>query len=223
MRRQIIGATAACALLLTGCVSRVVPPPAAAASGSTATSGFRGDYLPNPIRLSPAAARQPFTVASGGRVGGDVTLGQLQAAHPLLLVYFGYTNCPDECPTIMANLGVALRSLPVASQKQVEVAFVTSDPRRDTPAALGRWLTNFDVGLPVPFAGLNAPVATVDPLAGTLGVPLSPPVTKADGTVDVEHGTQVLAFRHGQADLVWLSDATPADLEHDIPRLLASA
>jgi protein SCO1/2 len=56
------------------------------------------------------------------------------------LLFFGYTYCPDQCPMHMANLGAALNKLPVGVADRVKLVFVTTDPARDTPAVLRRWL-----------------------------------------------------------------------------------
>src|SRR4051812_10368494 len=65
------------------------------------------------------------------------------AKEKILILYFGYTNCPDECPTTMADLATALRHSPQWVQDQVQVAFVTTDPRRDKPPVLRNWLDGF--------------------------------------------------------------------------------
>src|SRR5579872_2460317 len=56
------------------------------------------------------------------------------------LLFFGYTNCPDQCPMHMANIGAALKKLPPNIAGQVKLVFVTTDPARDRPAELRRWL-----------------------------------------------------------------------------------
>ena len=62
--------------------------------------------------------------------------------HDLVLLYFGYTECPDECPTTLTMLANALHTLgPQASQ--VRVLFVTVDPSRDTTGVLKRYVSNF--------------------------------------------------------------------------------
>jgi protein SCO1/2 len=61
----------------------------------------------------------------------------------LMLVYFGYTSCPDVCPTSLSRLGAAVRTLPVSQQKQLEVAMVTADPRRDSGQKLVGYLEHF--------------------------------------------------------------------------------
>ncbi|HEY2041587.1 MAG TPA: SCO family protein [Jatrophihabitans sp.] len=143
----------------------------------------------------------------------------MQGMHPILLVYFGYTNCPDECPTTMADLGIALRTLVPSEQAEIQVAFVTTDPDRDRPMVLKKWLAHFDTGLAVPFVGLNGSVSETDSIGNELGVPLQPPKVLADGSIDVEHGTQVLAFVRDTARLVWLAGTTPDDYAHDLTLL----
>jgi protein SCO1/2 len=61
----------------------------------------------------------------------------------LLLVYFGYTSCPDICPTTMSDLGQAIRRLPATEAGRVDVAMVTLDPERDTGERLGQYLDHF--------------------------------------------------------------------------------
>ncbi|MDQ1734475.1 MAG: hypothetical protein QOH56_726 [Pseudonocardiales bacterium] len=185
-----------------------------APTASESASEFRGDVLGVPEVLSAAVSGVELRSGSAA-----VTLGQLQRKHPILLLYFGYTSCPDVCPATMADIGIALRQLPVAAQKLVQVVFVTSDPTRDTAAVLEKWVANFDSGLAVPFIGLRGTVQDIDSLGNALGVPLRPPTTQADGSIDVEHGTQVLAFVRGTARLAWLADTTSDDYAHDLTLL----
>src|SRR5512139_3882949 len=60
----------------------------------------------------------------------------------VVLLFFGYTNCPDVCPTTMANLKQAVEQLG-ADGKNVRVVFVTVDPARDTPAAVQKFVSAF--------------------------------------------------------------------------------
>lgn len=60
------------------------------------------------------------------------------------MVFFGYTHCPDVCPTTMADLGAAYRQLETGVRDDVTVVFVTEDPARDTPRVLRRWLDRYD-------------------------------------------------------------------------------
>lgn len=60
----------------------------------------------------------------------------------IVLLYFGYTNCPDECPATMAKLKLAMDALGPLAQN-VQVVMVTTDPARDNPDQMKKWLTGF--------------------------------------------------------------------------------
>src|SRR6516165_9430530 len=75
------------------------------------------------------------------------------------LLFFGYTYCPDQCPMHMTNLGAALKKMPAGISDQVKLVFVTTDPARDTPVELRRWLDLFDrrfIGLTESEAAIEA-------------------------------------------------------------------
>lgn len=201
---------------LSACSSGSNTGAPAKVDGSSASSGYNGDVLPAPITLTDAAKSAVFHDSTGA----TATLGSMQHGR-LMLLYFGYTHCPDVCPTTMADLGQALRQVGLQVRQRTQVVFVTSDPHRDTPPVMKAWLANFDVGLPVSFVGLTASLAQTDRVAESLGVPLSPPVTEANGSVSVEHGAQTLAFIAGKAKLVWLAGTTVASYTHDIATLAA--
>ena len=182
--------------------------------GSSAPGGIRGDTLSPAVALTTSALDAVFDSSSGG----TTTLRNLQKNH-LMLLYFGYTHCPDVCPTTMADLGQALRTESPLIQARTQVVFITSDPARDTPDVMKAWLANFDPGLLLRFVGLTAPIKQIDSVASSVGVPLEPPVTEPDGTISVEHGAQTLAFVNDKASVLWLAGTTPADYAHDIVKL----
>lgn len=212
-------ALAAAALTLSGCAATSSPANNGVhVDGSASSTGIRGDRLPRPVTLSSASGTAVFASTSGRHT----TLTALQQGR-LMLLYFGYTHCPDVCPTTMADIGVALRDVPAQIRARTQVVFITSDPARDTTAVMKAWLAHFDPGLPVPFIGLTAPTGQVDRVAASVGVPLDPPATKPDGTVSVQHGAQVLAFTGGKASVVWLAGTSSADYTHDITQLAQNA
>jgi len=96
-------------------------------------------------RLSAPSA--PQTAAIGGpfrltdQNGGTVTEQNLKGAP--FLVFFGFTHCPEVCPTTLFELSEILRKLG-PDGKRVRVVFITIDPERDTPAALKDYLSSFD-------------------------------------------------------------------------------
>ncbi len=79
----------------------------------------------------------PFSLQSAD--GKTVTSADM-AGRPFL-VYFGYTHCPDVCPTTLAQLSDVLRLLP---DKPIRVLFVTVDPERDTPKIMADYVSSFD-------------------------------------------------------------------------------
>jgi protein SCO1/2 len=93
---------------------------------------------PGRTGLPGAAIGGPFTLtAQDGRSISDKDL----RGHPFL-VFFGYTHCPDTCPTSLFEISEVLKVL--GSDKDIKVLFVTVDPERDTPAAMGDYLSSFD-------------------------------------------------------------------------------
>lgn len=213
-RVALLAAFAIGSLLLASCSSGGGSSPVRV-SAPTSTSGFRGAVLDQPVSLSATAGSAVF----GSTAGGTTTLGTLQQSR-LMVLYFGYTNCPDVCPTTMADLGQALRTLPPLTQAHTQVVFVTSDPARDTTAVMKTWLANFDSGLLLPFVGLTASLKQIDSVAESVGVSLAPPVVAKNGSVSVEHGAQTLAFLGGKASVLWLAGTTSADYAHDIGKLI---
>jgi protein SCO1/2 len=87
---------------------------------------------------------------AGGRIGGPFALtdgaGRKVTDQDFrgryLLVYFGYTSCPDACPTTLNQVAAALDRLG-AKAAQVQPLFITVDPRRDTPAVIGPYAAAF--------------------------------------------------------------------------------
>ncbi|MEU0408040.1 SCO family protein [Streptomyces griseorubiginosus] len=135
------------------------------------------------------------------------------------LIYFGYTHCPDICPLTMNNIAVAKKQLPKAEQDKLSVVFVTTDPARDTPAELGKWLKGIDPQ----FVGLTGDFATIQAAARTLGISIEPTHKdkKTGKTVSV-HGTQVVAFspKTDAGYVLYGEDATVDDYTKDLPKII---
>ena len=139
--------TAACAaaLLLTGC----------GAGSATVSSASPSPVAWHGVEPDPVPSRPSFVLTTtegerydfAARTGGKPTL-----------LYFGYTNCPDECPTAMADISAALRATPADLREDVEVVFVTTDPARDTGPILREWLDKFSTD----YVGLLGTQAEVD-------------------------------------------------------------
>jgi protein SCO1 len=136
----------------------------------------------------------------------------------LTLVFFGYTHCPDECPTTMATLASAMLQLDQADRDNVQVVFVTTDPARDTGPVIRHWLDRFDPS----FVGVTGPLPKIKQVAETMGVAIEKGRRLPSGGYDVTHGTQVLALDGtNTVPVVWTIGATAPEFAHDIHQLLS--
>jgi len=82
-----------------------------------------------------------------------------QRGHVTVL-YFGYTHCPDICPTTLAAIASALRQIGPNADRDIKVAFITDDPARDTQKTLRDYVTLFDPH----FVGLDGSSAALAPI-----------------------------------------------------------
>ncbi|MGX5188664.1 SCO family protein [Streptomyces avermitilis] len=133
------------------------------------------------------------------------------------LIYFGYTNCPDVCPLTMNNLAVAKKQLPKATQDKLRIVFVTTDPERDTPAELGKWLKGIDPDV----VGLTGDFDTIQAGARTLGISIEAPHKDKNGKIVSTHGTQVIAFspKTDGGYVLYDDQTTVDDYTKDLPKL----
>ena len=134
-----------------------------------------------------------------------------------LFVFFGYTNCPDVCPTTLFDLKKALQAIGPEGER-VDVAFVTVDPARDTPEAMTGFLQHF-------VTSYHA-LRTEDPAelqrAESAFLASSDVTTAADGTVEVAHtGTTYLVDPDGTVLVEWSFGTKPEVLANDLRLLLA--
>ncbi|KKD09572.1 SCO family protein [Streptomyces sp. WM6386] len=134
------------------------------------------------------------------------------------LIYFGYTHCPDVCPLTMNNVAVAKKQLTKAQQDELRIVFVTTDPDRDTPKALGKWLKGIDSQV----VGLTGDFDTIQAGARTLGISIEPPHKDKNGKIVSTHGTQVVAFspKTDGGYVLYGEDATVDDYTKDLPKLI---
>ncbi len=135
----------------------------------------------------------------------------------LLIVYFGYTNCPDVCPTTMQDLRIALREIDDADRDRVDVAMVTVDPDRDIPI-LPDYVTSF---FPDGIALGTEDAVQLLTAAEAFGASFS--VTEADdGTIEVAHSGSLYAVDDtGGLLITWPFGLERAALRADIEDLLA--
>ncbi len=173
-------------------------------TNATYRGGLVTPPLPKPRFVLTDTSGAPYDFWS--KTQGSVTL-----------LFFGYTSCPDQCPMHMMNIGAALKKLPPRMADQVKLVFVTTDPVRDTPAEIRRWLDNFDrrgVGL----TGSETAIQAVERAAG---VPLAEKTSASGGNYEVAHANFVLAYtKDNRAHVIYPGGISKDDWVHDLPLLI---
>ncbi len=134
----------------------------------------------------------------------------------VVILFFGYTHCPEVCPTTLADLAQAMRELGADAQK-VQVLFITLDPARDTPDLLAKFVPAFDPT----FLGLAGDAQSTAQAAQSFGVSYQKRMEKNGGyTLDHSDGTYLIG---ADGKPVWMSRYGQRTdfLVEDIRRLLA--
>jgi protein SCO1/2 len=144
-------------VLLAGCTSS--SGATSTASPTTAELNDRGSSVYQGVGLTPPQPRPQFTLRDTS--GASFKFGQATAGKPTLL-FFGYTNCPDVCPTTLADVANALASVPATLRSKTQVVFVSTDVKNDTAAVLKAYLAKFDADLPTKFIGLTGTQSQID-------------------------------------------------------------
>lgn len=103
----------------------------------------------NGVVLQSLEPLPDFTLTGPG--GADVSLSDFHGQ--VVLLYYGYTYCPDVCPATLAELKVAYESLSTRHQQQVQIIMISVDPQRDTPEQLADYMAHFHDD----FIGLTGP------------------------------------------------------------------
>lgn len=167
---------------------------------------YHGLYLESP---KPAA---DFTLTGAG--GQQVSLSDFHGK--VVALYFGYTFCPDVCPTTMTEVAKAMRALGKQAE-DVQVIMISVDPERDTPDRLAEYVTYFDPR----FIGLTGTPEEIADVATLYGIFYE----KHEGTVAtgylVDHtATVTVVDRGGRVRLVWPFGTTGEDMASDLKQLL---
>jgi protein SCO1/2 len=138
----------------------------------------------------------------------------------VLLVYFGYTHCPDVCPETMARLTQVLSKLG-NDARRVRILFITVDPARDTPQALHGYVTAFDAQHAVGLSGTDSQVRV---LARDYRVAYQADQPTSDGNYTVTHSSAVYIFDNdGRARLLATSSDSIDAITHDLRQLVQSS
>ena len=122
----------------------------------------------------------------------------------VVTIFFGFTQCPDVCPTTLAEMKAVLEKLRPADARRVQVLFITVDPERDTPALLSNYVPAFDPS----FVGLYGDLESTQFVAKNFKVFYQKVPGKTPGSYTMDHSAGSYAYdpqgrlrlfiRHGQ-------------------------
>jgi len=134
----------------------------------------------------------------------------------VVVLFFGYTQCPDVCPTTMAELSAVMKDLgPLADQ--VQVLFVSLDPERDTPKILSQYVPNFDKR----FLGLVGDQAATQKITKDFKIFYEKVPETKSGSYSIDHSAGSYVFdREGHVRLFVRFNQGPDPITHDLKLLL---
>ncbi|WP_297462287.1 SCO family protein [Ferrovum sp.] len=181
-------------------------------------------YQPAPPRglgdrtqwLARGPSLPPFSLPS---TQGTLTRESLSGHWTFLL--FGYTHCPDVCPTDLALLASVSRSFKRGGHPAPQVIFVSVDPGRDSLPVLGRYLPAFDPS----FLGAQATTTQLTPFTQSLGVYAVLHDNEKDGrgNYPVDHSSAIFLFNpSGRLQASFQMPQVPDQLFHDAQAILAN-
>jgi len=175
-----------------------------------------------------APAKSPFTAVdvTGGEMGGALRLTDHDGRSRSLadfrgkavVVVFGFTHCPDVCPTALADMARAVRQLG-DREGDVQVLFVTLDPARDTPELLKQYVPAFHPA----FLGLRGSEAETTAVTRDFKIYASQRPGKTPDTYTIDHSAQSFVFdRQGQIRLLLPPNMASAAIASDLRLILNS-
>lgn len=134
-----------------------------------------------------------------------------------VVVFFGYTHCPDVCPTMMAEMAAVMKELGPQADR-VQVLFITLDPVRDTPEVLKAYVPAFDPR----FLGLYGTQEQTDAVAKEFRVFYQKVPGKEPGSYTLDHSAGSFVFDpQGRVRLFVRLGQGPEPIAHDLKLLLA--
>lgn len=138
-------------------------------------------------------------------------------ADELVLLYFGYTSCPDVCPTTLSAAATAFDSLGDTERDHANLLMITVDPERDTQPTLENYVEFFDPT----FQSASGSREAIDAVASKYGVFYEFGEETTGGWYPVDHTTTLLGITpDGSLRIVWPPNVTADQLTEDIKELL---
>ena len=153
-------------------------------------------------------------LALTGHDGKPRTLADFRGK--VVMLFFGYTHCPDICPTTLVDMAEAMKKFG-SDAARVQVLFVTLDPERDTPEVLSKYVPAFDSG----FLGLSGDAAATQRAAKEFKIFYEKRPGSAPGAYTVDHSAQSYVIDpQGRLRLFVRHDRIAQDLVEDLRTIL---
>lgn len=179
-----------------------------------AACGARPDWNAQPLPPGMPGLAFELTGESGAALRAEDLAGRV------VLLAFGYTACPDVCPSTLARLRAALARLPEEMAARCRVLFVSVDPRRDGPARLERYTAAFGER----FLGATGPEPRLRRLTERMGLSFAHGEAGGDGFHSVSHPSGVFVFDAGGRPRLLVDAAQgPEAIAADLQRLVAAS
>ncbi len=135
----------------------------------------------------------------------------------VLIMYFGYMNCPDVCPTALSDVAAALELMPSDKADDVQLVMVSVDPARDSLDELGSFVQSFDSR----FLGAGAELEAVDKVATQYGVYYAYGEGDVETGYTVDHTASLMGIDpNGDLRILWSPEVTRPQLAADFEALL---
>ena len=171
-------------------------------------ASFRGTTFAEPY---PVASEIDLARSDGSRF----QLSELRG--DVVLVFFGYTACPDVCPTTLAELRQALSGLNAQDVERVKVVFVTVDPERDSPERVQEYVDQFNPA----FIGLSGSTRDLEKVWAEYGVYREIADEQSAAGYIVNHTARVsLVDPQGNLRISFSFDTPVEDIVHDLKLML---
>ena len=192
-------------LLISGCIAAPSGPTGqrnADPAGYTGGSSLPEPYSMPEISLTDTSGR-PYNLAT-------------TPSKPVTLLFFGYTNCPDVCITVLSDVALTLQRMAPADRDQIQFIFITTDPARDKEKQIRRYLDRFNSS----FVGLTGPLPMIKRAATQVGVDIQGMKKLPSGGYEVGHSAQVIGFSRNSGVVLWTPGTPIAALKHDFALLV---
>lgn len=148
-----------------------------------------------------------LTGTSGDTVTADATDGEIR------MLFFGFTSCPDVCPTTLQKLSRAVRDMPEKWQDDTRIVFVSVDPRRDTPERIASYVDFFSDRA----IGLTGEEKALRELSKRYRTTFGYEEPDSEGNYNVSHSSAVYVFdREGNARLLFRPELSVEDIRADL-------